>query len=111
MTARALGKLIKPILFSKETSFVELPEPLSNLQAIVDLESLNDVNKNINKLIIPLEKINSFICEYDYNILPTKRNIPFLPNIDFIGRDEELIDLYLDIIEFIKAVLKNLLRP
>lgn len=43
MTARALGKLIKPILFSKEpSSSIDLPEPLTTLQAIVDLESLND---------------------------------------------------------------------
>jgi hypothetical protein len=31
MTARALGKLIKPILFSKDVSSVELPKPLKTI--------------------------------------------------------------------------------
>jgi hypothetical protein len=78
MTARALGKLIKPILFSKDVSSVELPKPFRNLQAIVDLETLDDAKKNVNKLITSLEKVNSFTFDYDYNILPTKRNIRLL---------------------------------
>jgi len=98
MTARALGKLIKPILFSKDALSVELPKPLRNLQAIVDLETLDDAHKNIDKLIAVLEKVNSFTFDYNYNILPTKRNIRFLPNPDFVGRNEELIDLYLEMI-------------
>jgi hypothetical protein len=46
LTARALGKLIKPILFSKDKLNEELPQPLRNLQAIVDFEETKDIKKN-----------------------------------------------------------------
>ena len=102
MTARALGKVIKPILFSKDFSSVELPKPLRNVQAIADLERVNDVEKNIQKLLYPLDLLrkekNSFTFKYDYNILPTKHKYPFLPNPDFVGRAEELVNLYLEVI-------------
>ena len=35
MTARALGKVIKPILFSKDFSSLKLPKPIENVEAIV----------------------------------------------------------------------------
>jgi len=98
MTARALGKLIKPILFSKEQLSIDLPELLRNLQAIADLETLNNTKKNLTKLTTSLEKITSFTCDYDYNILPYKRNIPYDPNSDFTGRDADLVNLYLEMI-------------
>ena len=41
---------------------------------------------------------NSFDFKYDYNILPVKHRIPFIPNPDFIGRADELVKLYLDVI-------------
>jgi hypothetical protein len=102
MTARALGKAIKPIFFSKDFPSLQLPKPLENVQAIADLERVDDVEKNIQKLILPLESpskegtLSSF--KYDYNILPSKHQIPFLPNPDFVGRAEELVNLYLEVI-------------
>ena len=65
MTARALGKLIKPIVFTKEpSSSIDLPEPLRNLQAIVDLETLHDIKKNIKKLIVVFPYIGDIIANY-----------------------------------------------
>jgi hypothetical protein len=102
MTARALGKVIKPILFSKDFSSVELPKPLRNIHAISDLEKVDDIEKNIQKLLYPLDLLrkekNSLIIKYDYNILPAKHGILFLPNPDFVGRAEELVKLYLEMI-------------
>jgi hypothetical protein len=102
MTARALGKIIKPILFSKDFSSLKLPKPIENVEAIVDLEKVIDIEKNIQKLQYPLDLLrkekNSFDFKYDYNILPVKHRIPFLPNPDFIGRADELVKLYLDVI-------------
>jgi hypothetical protein len=98
LTARALGKLIKPILFSKDKINEELPQPLRNLQAIVDFEETKNIKNSIQKLIVSLQKITSFSCGYNYNILPIKRDIPFSPNADFVGRDEDLLNLYLELI-------------
>jgi len=98
LTARALGRLIKPILFSKDNLNEEFPQPLRNLQAIVDFEETKDIKKNIQKLIVSLKKISSFTFDYNYNILPIKRDIPFLPNADFVGRDEDLLNLYFELI-------------
>ena len=73
LTARALGKVIKPILFSKDFPSLQLPKPLKNVQAIADLERVGDVKKGIQKLLYPLESLSkertlsSF--KYDYNIL------------------------------------------
>ncbi|MGC2574099.1 MAG: TIR domain-containing protein [Candidatus Nitrosopolaris sp.] len=98
LTARALGKLIKPILFSKDKLNEELPQPLRNLQAVVDFQETENIQNSIQKLIGSLKKVISFTCDYDYNILPIKRDIPFLPNADFVGRDEDLLNLYLEMI-------------
>jgi hypothetical protein len=82
LTARALGKLIKPIHFLKDNLNEELPQPLRNLQAIVDFQEAKNIQNGIQKL----EKINSYTC-YNYNILPAKRNLRYLPNSDFVGRN------------------------
>jgi hypothetical protein len=99
LTARALGKLIKPILFSKDKLNEETPQPLRNLQAIVDFEETKNIQNGIQKLIASLKKINSFTCDYNYNILPVKREIPFLPNADFVDRTEDLLNLYLEVLD------------
>jgi len=81
---------------------LQLPKPLKNVNAIADLERVGDVKKNIQKLLYPLESLSkerslsSF--KYDYNILPSKHQIPFLPNPDFVGRAQELVNLYLYVI-------------
>ena len=81
---------------------MQLPKPLKNVNAIADLERVGDVKKNIQKLLYPLESLSkerslsSF--KYDYNILPSKHQIPFLPNPDFVGRAQELVNLYLYVI-------------
>ena len=102
MTARALGKVIKPILFSKDFTSLHLPKPLENVQALTDLERIDEIEKNFQKLLYPLNLLSKektpFTFKYDYNILPAKHQIPFLPNPDFIGRSEELVNLYLDVI-------------
>jgi hypothetical protein len=94
LTARAL---IKPIFFSKDKLNEELPQPLRYIQAIVDFQETKDIQNGIQKLVVSLKKINSFTCDYNYNILPIKRDIPFLPNADFVNRDEDLLNLYLEL--------------
>ena len=102
MTARALGKVIKPMLFTKDFPSLHLPKPLVNVQAIADLERVADVEKNIHKLLVPLNLLGKertpLTSKYDYNLLPAKHQIPFLPNPDFVGRADELVNLYLDVI-------------
>src|SRR5262249_19484879 len=83
---------------SKDKLNEELPQPLRNLQAIVDFQETKNIQNGIQKLIYSLKKINSFTCDYNYNILPIKRDIPFLPNADFVGRSEDLLNLYLELI-------------
>jgi len=57
LTARALGKLIKLILFSKDKLNEELPQPLRNLQAIVDFHETKNIEASIQKLVASLKKI------------------------------------------------------
>ena len=102
LTARALGKPIQLVIIS---ALDKLPKPLANLDAIVfeinennndDIIDSNNIQKIINKLKEIAE--SNLHQEYNYNILPNKRNIPFDPNPNFTGRDTELVDLYLEII-------------
>ena len=101
LTARALGKPIQLVISS---ALDKLPKPLANLDAIVfqNTENNNDIidSKNIQKVITKLKEVieSNLHQEYNYNILPNKRNIPFDPNPDFIGRDTDLVNLYLEII-------------
>ena len=101
LTARALGKPIQLVIIS---DLDKLPKPLSNLDAIVfeineNNNSIIDSN-NIQKIIDKLKEAaeSNLHQEYNYNILPNKRNIPFDPNPNFTGRNTELVDLYLEII-------------
>ena len=103
LTARALGKPIQLVLIS---ALDKLPKPLTNLDAIVfeikennnydDIIDSNSIQKIINKLKEAAE--SNLYQEYNYNILPNKRNIPFDPNPNFTGRDIDLVELYLEII-------------
>jgi hypothetical protein len=47
-----------------------------------------------------IKKINESATniEYDYKILPPKREIPYDPNPDFTARSTELLDLYLELL-------------
>jgi hypothetical protein len=86
------------MLSSKDKLNEELPQPQRNLQAIVDFEETKDIKKNMQKLIVSLKEISSFTFDYNYNILPAKRHIPYTPNSDFVGRNEDLVGLYLEMI-------------
>jgi hypothetical protein len=99
LTARVLSKPIQLVIIS---ALDKLPKPLANLDAIVF--GINENNDNIDsnkiqKILVKLKEIESNLHqEYNYNILPNKRNIPFDPNPNFTGRNTELVDLYLEII-------------
>ena len=101
LTARALGKPIQLLVIS---ALHKLPEPLTNLDAIV-FEINNENNNSIvdsnskQKIIDKLkEAAESNSYPYKYNILPNRKYIPFDPNPKFTGRDKELVNLYLEII-------------
>jgi NB-ARC domain-containing protein len=92
LTARALSKPIKLVIIS---GVENLPKPLANIESIV---FENGIESDIQKISNRLMEIKSFHEEYNYNILPSKIDIRFSPNPDFVGRDRELVDLYLEII-------------
>ena len=103
LTARALGKPIQLVIIS---ALDKLPKPLANLDAIVfeikennnnDIIDSNSIQKIVDKLKEGSAESNLY-QEYNYNILPNKRHIPFDPNPDFTGRDNDLVDLYLEIV-------------
>ena len=103
LSVRALGKPIKIVIIS-DLKNAPLPKPLANIESIVfenKPDSKDFFNFNIQKISNKIIKdIGSSLLQiqYNYNILPDKRNIPYDPNPDFIGRDTDLIDLYLEII-------------
>jgi hypothetical protein len=84
----------KPIIL---TALEKLPPPLRNLDAIAVTKD-NDINSDIKQQL--LKKINDSAnnIEYDYKILPPKRDIPYDPNPNFTGRSTELLDLYLEVL-------------
>lgn len=99
LTARALDKPIQLVITS---ALDKLPKPLSNLDAIVLENNENNngiIDLNNKKIIDKLnETASNLHLEYNYNILPTKRHIPYDPNPNFTGRDIDLVELYLEII-------------
>jgi hypothetical protein len=109
LTATELGKPIQLVIIS---ALDKLLQPLSNLDAIVFEINKNNNNDDIidydikQKIIDKLKEIaeSNLLQEYDYNILPNKRNIPYSPNPDFIGRDTDLIELYLELIGDLRAL-------
>lgn len=83
LTARALGKPIQLVVIS---ALDRLPKPLANLDAIVFEINENNNNSIINsnslqKIITKLKEAaeSNLYQEYNYNILPNKRNLPFDP--------------------------------
>jgi hypothetical protein len=44
------------------------------------------------------ERLPSVRVRYDYTVLPPRSFLPFLPNPEFIGRNLELVELYLNLI-------------
>lgn len=94
----------KPIQLVIISALDKLPKPLTNLDAIVfELNVNNNIiidSNNKQKIITKIKEAaeSNLYQEYNYNILPNKRNIPFDPNPNFTGRNTELVDLYLEII-------------
>ena len=69
---------------------------LKIMKIIDNIIDSNNIQKIIDKLKEAAE--SNLHQEYNYNILPHKRHIPYDPNPNFTGRDTELVDLYLEII-------------
>jgi hypothetical protein len=93
LTARALQKPIQIVVVS---ALDKLPKPLSNIDAI-DLQNKDVNSNNLIKLDKKLKQSN-LLGEYDYNILPTIKHMPYDPNPNFTGRNSDLVELYLEII-------------
>ena len=111
LTARALGKPIKIVIIS-DLQIVPLPKPLANIESLVfeNKPDSEDFNFNIQKISNKIKDTGSsslLQIEYNYNILPDKRNIPYDPNPDFTGRDADLVDLYLEIIGDLSKLAYN----
>ena len=97
-----MGKPIQLVIIS---ALEKLPNPLANLDAIVvevnensndDVIDSNSKQKIITKLKETAE--SNLHQEYNYNILPNKRHIPYDPNPDFTGRDTDQGRFYPEII-------------
>ena len=91
LTASALGKPIIPCLFADAP---DLPTRLYNTQGI----KFDQLSEGLELLVNRFESITSFKQEYDYRILPSNVFIPYNPNPSFIGRYEDLLELYLKMI-------------
>src|SRR5574339_15247 len=99
LTARALGKPIQLVAIS---ALEKLPKPLANLDAIVfqdkdDEDIDSNITQNIEDKLKESAESNLHL-DYNYNILPSKIHIPYDPNPDFTGRDNDLVELYLELI-------------
>ncbi len=98
LTARAIGKRIIPYIMPNSP---KLPKPLYNLHGI----TFDEVSKDIEKLIDRFNGNSNFLnVNYDYSILAINSYIPFNPNPIFTGRQEDLVELYFNMIGDINKV-------
>jgi hypothetical protein len=89
MTARALGL---PLHILNCADAPALPVPLQNVESILVHDAADAAAWLVNRIR------GGIRLEYDYSILPGSSQIPFLPNPSFVGRNAELVDIYLDVI-------------
>lgn len=66
LTARALHKVIKPVIVADSP---ELPEAISTLEAVL----VKDSNSYLQRLIRGIKRLKTFDYPYDYKILPEYR--------------------------------------
>ena len=95
MTARALERRL---LVVKLPDAPDLPEPLRNLEITMAAEPDAASGWLTTRIGGPAGH------RYDYSILPGRSQIPFLPNPAFVGRESELVDLYLATIGGLNAM-------
>ena len=91
LTARALEKTI---ILCRLPEAPRSLEPLHNLQEV----NIENLEKGIQTLIGRLKDKNDFTVKYDYTVLPKNSYIPFNPNPNFMGRRQDLLELYLKLI-------------
>jgi TIR domain/NB-ARC domain len=101
LTTRAIGKLVIPCIFPNAP---DLPRPLMNIEGI----KFEDITDGCRRLIEHLGKLTSFSYPYNYTILPSNSYIPFNPNPDFVGRQAELVELFLIMIGNLNNIGLNL---
>ena len=89
LTARALETRVIPVLLPNAP---DLPAPLANA------EGAPSGGETFDGLLALLERTPSARVKYDYTVLPPRSFLPFLPNPDFVGRNAELVELYLNLI-------------
>lgn len=97
LTARALEKRIIPCFLEPLNDIpieARLPEPIENINGI----AFDSLNQGTTVLIHRLEKPATIDKKYDYTQLPPRSFIPFRPNPNFVGRQRELLELYLSVI-------------
>ncbi len=91
--ARALEKRVVPCIFPDAPA---LPEPLLNLEGV----ECPDAERGAAKLLSRLDQLvaEEHAVTYDYQILPPNSFLPFNPNPQFIGRQLDLIELYVRVL-------------
>jgi len=102
LTARALERPIIPCLFPRSP---DVPKPLYNLEGI----KFDDADQGVNKLIKRLGALTAKArrLKYDFTILPASSHIPFNPNPAFLGRELDLVELYLKLIGNLNKIGTN----
>lgn len=96
LTTRALEKSIE---ICSLPGAPELPIPLGNKEMVcVSNRSRKAVSRAATKLGKKLVARDMGRERFDFTILPAHSSIPFNPNPEFVGRDEELVRLYLECI-------------
>lgn len=91
LTARALEKYILVCLLPNAPN---LPGPLHNLHAIKLVPSKGGLMEIVRRLT---KQVDIKVI-YEYNVLPPNFYIPFNPNPEFTGRENDLMELYLKMI-------------
>ncbi|MBV8552987.1 MAG: TIR domain-containing protein [Acidobacteriaceae bacterium] len=93
LSARALEKLIVPCLFPGAP---DLPKPIENLQGV----KFSKTPVGLRDLTARLKSSASFHKKYDFRVFPPNGHVhvPFAPDDDFTGRNDDLLALYLELI-------------
>lgn len=96
LTARALEKRIIPLFLPAHP---DLPDALSSIDGIKAGRDSTVPRKLFEKLQQPVIR-----AKYEYTILPPHSFIPFNPNPEFVGREADLVELYLAAIGNLKKI-------
>lgn len=101
LTARALNKHIVPCFLS---GYKKLPYPLQDLDGVTFSGKDEGAYQSGPSLIDKIKSFERYTGKYEFSILPRPADIPFRHNPQFVGRSEDLVQLYLQLIGGLRKV-------